>query len=62
MIRLQYTTEQWYIDEGYLFAKYHKVYWIGLESTEESWPTFTWVDLLIPGPLPTDYQNWGMLG
>ena len=34
---------------------------MGLESTEDTWPTFTWMDLYLPGPLPADYQNWGTL-
>jgi hypothetical protein len=57
----QFSTEQYFIDEGYLFPLYHRAYWMGLQSTEETWPTFTWIDLLIPGPYPADYQNWGTL-
>jgi hypothetical protein len=57
----QFATEQYYVDEGYLFPLYHKVYWLGLQSTDETWPTFTWTDLLLPGPNPADYQNWGTL-
>jgi hypothetical protein len=57
----QYANEKWYIDEGYLFAKYHKVYWMGLSTTEDMWPTFTWANPMINGPSATDYNNWGTM-
>jgi hypothetical protein len=61
LYRLQYATEKWYIDEGYLFSKFHKVYWMGLNTEEQYWPQFFWNNPLRAGPSASDYNNWGTL-
>jgi hypothetical protein len=36
----QYQVEQYFTDEGMLMPKFHKMYWMGLKTTEEDWPSF----------------------
>ena len=57
----QYGDEKWYIDEGYLFPKYHKVYWMGLSTDDDFWPTFFWANPLVNGPTASDFNNWGTM-
>jgi hypothetical protein len=40
----QVQLESHYINGGYLFPAYHVAYWIGLVSTNATWPKFIWLD------------------
>lgn len=47
-----------FLQTGYLLPGHHKAYWMGLTTTNDEWPTFTWIDRNVPGP--TDqYVHWG---
>jgi hypothetical protein len=38
----QLDVEQSLVSTGYLLPSFHKQYWMGLATTEDSWPTFRW--------------------
>jgi hypothetical protein len=42
----QLEVEQSLVDTGYLLPSYHKQYWMGLATTDESWPSFRYAGLL----------------
>lgn len=48
-----------FINSGYLLPSFHKTYWMGLVTTQEAWPAFTWLDRNVPAP-DQGYSHWGM--
>ena len=57
----QQAVEQCFVNSGYLFPTYHKLYWMGLRTgiSGAQWPNFTWIDrenVIYMG----DYQHWGV--
>lgn len=40
----QAEVEEFYAGRGYLIPNFHKVYWMGLNTTLKGWPKFAWLD------------------
>jgi hypothetical protein len=59
--REQQRVESYYVSAGFLLPTFHKVYWIGLNSSLGTYPNFTWVDNRTPGPSNSSkyYSHWG---
>jgi hypothetical protein len=57
----QVEVESFYVQAGFLLPDFHKVYWMGLDSSKRDWPRFRWMDRAIPGPSEGNYQHWGKL-
>jgi hypothetical protein len=55
----QAEVEQWYMDNGDLLPTFTPSYWIGLSSTNGTWPSFRWLDDA-PPPTGSAYQHWGV--
>jgi hypothetical protein len=51
--------EQYYINNGYLFPKYHRFYWIGLTTPTADPQEWRWIDPTGPKISSTAYQHWG---
>jgi hypothetical protein len=52
--------EAFYISNGYILPKYHKFYWVGLNSSEQQWSNFTWLTPDISSAeYLADFANWG---
>lgn len=45
--------------QGYLLPAFHKAYWIGLQSPEKPYGTWSWIDSS-PAPSKKTYTHWGM--
>ena len=58
---LQIDAELYFITQKLLVPIYQPKYWIGLNSTASTHPTFKWVDGYSPGPdgYTGAYTNWG---
>jgi hypothetical protein len=50
--------ETYFISQGLLLPGSMPSYWIGLSSTANSWPTFTWLSALLPTPGHGSYSHW----
>ena len=59
-VRVQVEVEQFFIDGGWLFPKYHINYWTGLRQRPGGRWNFT--DTTIPSPSFRTYSNWGTDG
>jgi hypothetical protein len=56
----QYEIESAFQNLGVFFPLYHTQYWLGLFSTADTWPRFTWFDFNAPPPdEPGAYAHWG---
>lgn len=44
--------------QGYLLPGYQRLYWIGLTTTLDTWPSYLWIDRSMPGPQGY-YSHWG---
>jgi hypothetical protein len=57
--------ESYYLLAGFLLPAFHKVYWLGLDSGNRTWPTFRWMDRSLPaladgsGTANRTYTHWG---
>ncbi len=58
-MREQREVEQYYINNGYLFPKYHLFYWIGLSTPTTDPIAFNWVDPTSGNLTSNSYQHWG---
>lgn len=50
--------ETYFISQGLLLPGSMPSYWIGLSSTANSWPTFSWLSALLPTPSRGSYSHW----
>jgi hypothetical protein len=51
--------EAYYVNGGYLIARYHRYYWMGLKASAPK--TFNWVDPTMPKLSAADaFKWWGM--
>jgi hypothetical protein len=57
--REQREVELYYINNGYLFPKYHLFYWIGLTTPQADPQEWRWIDPTAPKVSSTAYQHWG---
>jgi hypothetical protein len=55
----QVEVESYYITSGFLLPAFHKLYWMGLDATNRSWPSFKWMDRSLPAPSASTYSHWG---
>jgi hypothetical protein len=58
---LQVEVEGYFIKQGFLIPAFHKMYWLGGQSSDTKYPVFSWLDRSA-GIYPGTYQNWGKLG
>ena len=58
----QIEAETYFVRARLLHPIYYPRYWISLQSTATSWPTFKWMDGYTPGPdgYTGAYVNWGV--
>lgn len=58
---LQSEVEQHYITAGLLYPSSTPLYWMGLVSTPETYPAFSWINALLPPPnrFLGNYEHWG---
>lgn len=56
----QLELEAWLLSSHQLFPAFHKVYWIGLNTSSQQWPRFSWLDGTA-APLEPAYSAWGAL-
>ena len=47
-----------FLASGHLLPSFHKNYWIGLTSTLDAWPAFSWLDRNVAPP-EQGYSHWG---
>ncbi len=47
-----------FLSTGYLLPGHHKAYWMGLTTTNDEWPKFSWTDRNVAGPQDY-YLHWG---
>ena len=59
----QAEVEAFYFTAGFLLPGFHRMYWMGLDSSNISWPAFRWTDRSIAGPATgnsnASYSHWG---
>jgi hypothetical protein len=55
-LKEQKDVESWMQASFLLLPNFHKVYWIGLKSSEFDWPLFRWLDATKSG-----FSNWGAI-
>ena len=52
--------EEYYISNGYILPQYHKQYWMGLNSSANIFPNFTWLTPDVDSAVYlADYSHWG---
>lgn len=43
-----------------LVPSFHKMYWMGLNTTDDTWPTYRWLDPYVPAlGSKRGFKNWG---
>jgi hypothetical protein len=58
----QIDAENYFVRARLLHPIYYPKYWLALQSTNATWPTFKWTDGFTPGPdgYTGAYTNWGV--
>jgi hypothetical protein len=55
----QVEVEGYFLQMGVLLPTFHKHYWTGLVSNNETWPRFNWTDKSVRPPSGITYIHWG---